>query len=164
MRLLVALLMFLALAVPATAQGSNYEVTVYARESGCPDGKDFCFVVVGSLAKIEPGDKVTFTLINEGNTGHELVVVPFDDRDRQHKDTDEATALGEIEEIGPGRTASATFTVPDSGFYFWCALPGHETLGMWVEAPVAKAEKDSPSPVAFAVLGLIAAAIVLRRR
>ncbi len=165
MRLIIPLLLIIALAMPAvSAQPANYEVTVRARESGCPDDKDFCFVVVGSLAKIQAGDKVTFTLVNDGTTAHELVVVPYADRDKEHKATDEATALGEIEQIEPGQSASATFTVPDGGFYFWCALPGHETLGMWTEAPAVSSGKDSPSPLVFAVLGVMAAALILRRR
>ena len=66
----------------------------------------------------KPGDKVTLTINNSGNTAHSFI----------------SPALGVAtgEDVPTGKTTTVTFTVPSQpGTYqFWCNIPGHAEAGM----------------------------------
>ncbi len=163
MRFGLAFILLCFLVAPFADAQSSRSVTIHARESGCPEGKSFCFTVGGSLEGLEANDHVTFTLVNDGTTAHEMVVAPLSEADPEHKATKEDNALGEIEEIEPGEQGTATFTIPSGGIYIWCALAGHEQLGMWLEIPATAERKDSPLPVGWVLAG-VAASVFLARR
>lgn len=144
--------------------------TATAKETGCPAGRTFCF---DAPATVEVGGVVTLTLKNSGATVHELVAVPGADADANHSATSEDNAYGAVEDVEAGQEASADVTIPAgvTQVYFFCALPGHETLGMWftaqgTPAAPADAEKKSPTPLPgiLAVGALVAAAAFLARR
>ena len=164
MRFGLAFLVLCFLLAPLAAAQDTHSVTIHARESGCPEGKTFCFTMDGSLEELKAGDRVTFTLVNDGTTAHEMVVVPLAEADAEHKATKEDSSLGEIEEIEPGAQDTATFTIPSGGVYIWCALAGHEQLGMWMEIPADTTSKDSPLPVVWVLVGVAAALFLVRRR
>lgn len=169
MRAVLVALLVVCLSVPmVSAQDQDaYTITIHAKESGCPAGKTFCFSMDGDLTGLTTGDEVTITLVNDGTTEHELVIVPLGSADPDHKATAEDDSPGEIPETGAGQQATATFQTPKGGFYFFCAISGHEQLGMWLEAPAAAGENDSessPGPSVLSVLVLAVAAVAVRRR
>lgn len=137
LRILVPLLLI----VPGVvAQG--VELTIAARESGCPGDRDYCYeVVAGDLGDLEPGATVHVTFRNMGEVPHELAMARMEEAD-PGGDTAESSAFFEIEPIAAGAEEEANFTVPRDtvGLYFWCDIAGHEALGMWMLQEFAEAD------------------------
>ncbi|HVB76301.1 MAG TPA: cupredoxin domain-containing protein [Candidatus Nitrosotalea sp.] len=67
-----------------------------------------------------PSGKVTFFLVNQGNTSHDMVI-----------DDSSGSQVAKSDLVTPGN--SATFTVanlPKGSLTFFCDVPGHRELGM----------------------------------
>ena len=66
----------------------------------------------------KPGDKVTLTINNSGNTAHNFI--------------SPALGVSNGQEVATGKSTTVTFTVPNQpGTYqFWCSIPGHAEAGM----------------------------------
>jgi plastocyanin len=66
----------------------------------------------------KPGDKVTLTINNSGNTAHNFI--------------SPALGVSNGQEVATGKATSLSFTVPSQpGTYqFWCSIPGHAEAGM----------------------------------
>lgn len=142
----VAVVALLAGAMPAAAQGEDVSLTIEAMEV-CDGDEAFCLEVVeGDLESVAPGDRVTVTYRNEGNTTHNLYVVASGDADPTHADTssDNATA-GTDGDVEPGAEATFDFVAPEeaSGLYYWCDVAGHEPQGMWLEAEYATSGNET---------------------
>lgn len=161
----------------AAGNGQTHEVTVVAREDGCPDGKTFCFEVTeGDLSSLTPGDKVNVTFQNEGSLGHELYFARTADADSSHEDTGEDAAFARIEETSPGASKQKTIRIPTDadGLYIWCDVSGHESQGMWESITLASSDgggtstdgdqQGSPLGLWIAAVGLVGAALIARRR
>lgn len=142
LRVLLALaaVALLASAAPAAAQDGDVSLTIEARDV-CDGDQAFCLEVTeGDMDGVAPGDRVTVTYRNDGNTSHNLYVIGSEDADPTHADTssDNATA-GTDGDVEPGDEATFDFVAPQGadGLYYWCDVPGHETQGMWLEASYA---------------------------
>ncbi len=92
------------------------EVTIIAKENGCPVGKDLCFDISEIRANV--GDTIILTAINDAdNTGeHDVMIGEFDVHVHLHE---------------PGYQDTVTFTLDRAGtFTFYCSVPGHRVAGM----------------------------------
>ena len=72
----------------------------------------------------KPGDKVTLTVNNSGNTAHNFI--------------SPALGVSNGQDIPTGKVTQVSFTVPNQpGTYqFWCNIPGHAEAGMVGEVTV----------------------------
>lgn len=144
----LALAAILLAGVPAMAQvddGSEdpepKQVTLVAKESGCPDDRTFCFEVEEEPSTLSPGDEVNLTLRNDeaNQAQHNAYVTTNDSADPGHQDTSADEAIANTTTIGPGENASTNFTVPDAdALYVWCDNAGHEAAGMWTTFSLAE--------------------------
>lgn len=144
----VALTGLLLVAAPVTSQvygsstdGDPKQVTLVARESGCPDGKTFCFEVEERPSSLSPGDEVNLTFQNPSHNrgSHNVHVTTNDSADPAHQDTAASEAIANTSTIDPGETARTNFTVPDAeGLYLWCDETGHEASGMWTSFSIGE--------------------------
>jgi uncharacterized cupredoxin-like copper-binding protein len=79
--------------------------------------------------------KVTIAAPNDGQVVHELVLLKTDaDPAKLPKDgdeVDESTSVGEIADVEPGATKTATFRLAPGKYAMVCALPGHYEGGMY---------------------------------
>jgi uncharacterized cupredoxin-like copper-binding protein len=94
-------------------------------------------------AGVSPGS-VRFNTHNAGQVEHELVVLKTDlqpdalpkrAEDQTRVDEDASGELiGEIEpdELGPGQSASAAFSLQPGAYVLLCNLPAHYDLGMFI--------------------------------
>jgi len=95
-----------------------------------------------------PAGEVRFCVKNTGATMHEFVIVKSDldpaslpvygENDTPAEghvvgdvDEDQITSEGEIEDIEPGATKDANFTLEPGKYVLICNLPGHYKLGMY---------------------------------
>jgi uncharacterized cupredoxin-like copper-binding protein len=88
-----------------------------------------------------PTGNVTLTARNLGSIEHELVVVraPRSGKLRiDHYRADEAAAVGEVEELAPGKTGHVTLKLKAGRYVLLCNIPGHYQLGMSAELIVGK--------------------------
>ncbi len=87
---------------------------------------------------------VTFTIANEGTTGHEFLIVKTDiapgeiplDGDHFPEDADGIEVIDEIGEFGQGTTESLSVTLEPGKYQLVCNLPGHYDKGMYLEFDV----------------------------
>ena len=96
------------------------------------------WVLHPSVAAVSPG-KVTFEVVNQGKTGHELVILKTN---RAPNDLamrtdgvkiDEAASgqnVGEIEDIEAGETKTASFELTAGRYVLTCNEPEHYKQGM----------------------------------
>ncbi len=138
--------------------GGHAEITIEAREQGCPQGHRWCLVATeGNLSTLEQGQRIEITLVNQGNSGHQLSVAHGEDQDPDHEDTPSAAAFFTIDRVPAERSATGTLEVPEEAkaLYLWCDVPGHEQGGMWIEVPVTETERvpgeDRSTPVGATV-------------
>lgn len=136
----LAVVALVATATPAAAQDTDVRLTIEARDV-CDGDEAFCLEVTeGDIESVAPGDRVTVTYRNAGNTSHNLYVIESERADLTHADTasDNATA-GTDGDVEPEDEATFDFVAPDdaSGLYYWCDVTGHETQGMWLDAEYA---------------------------
>lgn len=83
--------------------------------------------------------EVTFQAVNDSKeTIHEMLVIPLKEgalppfkTAENEIDEDTAGALGEIEEVDPGKTGAVTFNLAPGKYLLACNIPGHYTNGMW---------------------------------
>lgn len=120
---------------------ADVNVTIEARQSGCPEGRTWCLEVTeGNLTAMDPGLRVNATFVNPaGNLGHSLYFAAHEKADEDHADTPSSAAFARIETIPGGQQASTTFTVPSNAtrIYAWCDESGHEGQGMYLHEPSA---------------------------
>ncbi len=126
--------------------------------------------VTPDVGSVEAGD-VTFEAANTGSGEHELIVIRTDlapaalplTADGAEVDVSALDVIGEIEEVAPGLTQSATFTLAPGDYVLICNVPFHYEAGMTVaftvSAPVEEAApeveagpEDSP-PAALPAAG-----------
>lgn len=150
--------MLVLLAIPAAHAAATQDIRVDVRETGCPEGRTYCFVLVSGSLAAATGDTVHLAFHNGGTMVHEILVVAARDADTSHKATGEGTKLAAIEDVPAGGWGNATFTMPAGGVYLWCGQPGHESLGMWLQS--AEGVKESPAAFLLPLLALV----VLGRR
>ena len=81
-----------------------------------------------------PAGKITFTVKNEGTVIHEMVVlktdVAYDQIPVAKNKISESTAVGEVADIGKGKTKSGTMTLKAGSYVLVCNLSKHYGLGM----------------------------------
>lgn len=81
-----------------------------------------------------PAGKVKFTLQNQGQAEHELVVLKTNTAAGSLKATggrvSEADSVGEVSETKAGATKSATLNLKPGRYVFVCNIPGHYQGGM----------------------------------
>jgi uncharacterized cupredoxin-like copper-binding protein len=162
-----AILALLALSLLPAAQAASVTLSIEARETGCPSGHTYCFVVTqGNLADLKAGVQATVTFANKGNIPHELKVLNVADADATHKGSKEDKAIASSKEDLPaGATDTFSFTVPAgaAGVYMFCGVSGHEQLGMWLDS--TSAAKGTPGPeLGLLVAALAAVGLSARRR
>lgn len=120
---------------------ADVNVTIEARQSGCPDGRTFCLEVTeGNLSGIDPGLTVNATYVNPtGNFPHSLYFADHEDADPNHTDTPAEAAYAQTNTTQGGEAESARFTVPDGAdtVYVWCDESQHEAQGMYLHGPDA---------------------------
>ncbi len=114
---LIALVAALSVAGTGAAQGQT-PVTVTLTE----------FKVSMATTSIPAGVPITFAAVNNGQMTHEVVLERAGAVDQPFEMNGEET---EIEDIAPGQTKSATWTLTQPGEYqLACHLPGHYEAGM----------------------------------
>ena len=82
--------------------------------------------------------KVPITQKNAGGVEHEFVLLKTDkaadsfplEGSQINEDT-AGTAVGEIEDVAPGKSKSKTFDLKPGKYVFVCNLPGHYAGGMY---------------------------------
>lgn len=121
--------------------------------------------IVPEQVNVDVGDVVTFTVKNEGQSPHNLLVCG----DAIGPSNDCADAWGRIGMIPPAETRPLQFTAAKAGtFEYWCYVPGHKGAGMKGTLVVAgestSEEKDVPGVGLAALLGVAAALAIGRRR
>ena len=90
-----------------------------------------------------PAGKVTFELVNKGKITHEMVVVKTnlpakglsaraDDRTKMDENA-AGQSLGEIENVGPGKTKTGTPDLTSGRYLLICNEAGHYKAGMVTE-------------------------------
>lgn len=151
-RLLFALFLLAAFALAggsALAHASHtVQVTATAQSSDQCGDETWCWDVQKS-GEIDPGATVEVTVEvpdEDGQTTHNLYVADRGYNEGGNTDPDTAIA-GTDEDLGPGDTATFTFTAPSdaSELYFWCDEGAHEQLGMWWTEDLAAGGTDDGS-------------------
>jgi len=81
-----------------------------------------------------PAGKITFTVKNSGTVIHEMVIlktdVAYDQIPVVKNKISESTTVGEIGDIGKGKTKSATFKLKAGSYVLVCNVSKHYGLGM----------------------------------
>jgi uncharacterized cupredoxin-like copper-binding protein len=92
-----------------------------------------------SVTTVAAGE-VTFNVTNDSDSIiHELLVIPVASTDTpmpydevsMRIDEDAAGALGEVPELEPGQTGSASFRLEPGQYLLVCNVAGHYPMGMW---------------------------------
>lgn len=158
------LLLALVLAAPVAA-AREFEELVYLHE--LPQGG---LHVVPELIHASPGDTLTLTVENQGQSPHDLHFCADAGQSATNPPSDCRQRGGFTPMLGAGEKAPLTLTTTAPGTYwYYCDIPGHKQAGMAGRLVVSGdevEEKDAPAPSAFgALLALgLAAAFLGRRR
>jgi len=89
-----------------------------------------------------PAGKVAFVTKNEGNVGHEMVVVKTDAKagelPYENGEASEEGAMGEIgeDDLEVGQTSTLTLDLKPGHYALICNLPGHYKGGMYADFTV----------------------------
>lgn len=88
-----------------------------------------------------PAGEVTFTAKNVGTVVHEMIVLKTDtDASKIALDKEgmvsEDDSVGEISELEPGKTGSATLNLKPGHYALVCNQPGHYAAGMYLNFTV----------------------------
>lgn len=95
--------------------------------------------------KSVPTGSVTFEVTNASNTMvHEMLVAKVGDTntqlpyapDNDRIDEDKAGSLGEVSEVGAGKSGSLTLDLDPGLYVLFCNLRGHYMAGMWTTITV----------------------------
>ena len=90
--------------------------------------------------KSVPAGEVTFEAKNSSkNLVHEMIVAPLNSADEilpydgseTEVNEEKAGYIGEVEEVDPGKTGTATLDLKPGEYILYCNLPGHYMAGMW---------------------------------
>jgi uncharacterized cupredoxin-like copper-binding protein len=115
-------------AAPAVYGGGSAKVDLKLRD----------FTITPHAASAAAG-KVRVTAVNDGKKAHEVLVVRArrgHALPRRGGRIDEAAlesddlVIGEIADVGPGRSRTKTFTLEKGSYVLFCNLPGHYKAGM----------------------------------
>lgn len=136
MALVIAMAM-VVLAVGAGAAGAAPEAkkkgTPVLVEVGDTAGTKAPMTMTVSPASVKAG-KVTFTVKNSGTVIHEFLIVktdiPYDQIPVVKNRHSESAAVGEIGNIGKGKTKSGTFKLKAGNYVLDCNIAKHYGLGM----------------------------------
>lgn len=153
---LLMVLLLLALATPtASAQqdgAATHEITLYLHDEPT-------FHVSPELLRVDVGDTLEITVINDSNTSaqHDLLFCGDGrDADTACDDPWVATPL-----LQPDQEFNLTLTVDQAGtFDYYCTIVGHKAAGMRGELQVLANGNDEPggkSSAPWFVLGLVGA-------
>jgi uncharacterized cupredoxin-like copper-binding protein len=119
----------------ATAEPTATQTTTQAAAAGRAltiRMSEFAFDPKDTSAK---AGKVTITAPNDGKVVHELVLLKTDEDPaalpKKGDEVDESTSVGEIADVEPGSTKTATFKLAPGKYAMVCALPGHYEGGMY---------------------------------
>ena len=131
---IVAVLAAIAAAVllPASAQPSHGPAVVKYKMT------EWDIVPVNAFKSHGPLPKVTFVVKNAGKLEHEFVVLRTNVAAGQlaragAKEAPEKGAVGEIEEIPPGKTKTLTLKLKQGHYALICNLTGHWSSGQFVD-------------------------------
>lgn len=148
--LLPVALVLLAAPVVAGQSGGSDEpstMTVIAQTSDCPEERELCYHTENASSRLEPGEEVTVTFRNEGQTDHSLYVANGSRADDGNRDTPASAAFANTGEIEPGSQTNLTVTVPDGdALYLWCEVSDHEAQGMWTAIPIGTSNENATGP------------------
>jgi len=118
------------------AQNAATTLTVVSSQSGCPDGKTFCFEVSAD-GVLEAGTDVEIVFANEASGSHNVHAVAPDLADADHRASPADRAIVATATVEAGGNDAVSLTVPaGEGIYFWCSVSGHEQIGMWELVPI----------------------------
>jgi uncharacterized cupredoxin-like copper-binding protein len=115
----------------STAAAKATPVTVVVTDESGADSPMTMTVTPSSV----PAGKVKITLENQGTVIHEMVVLktkkPFDQLPvgANHR-TSEAKSVGEIADVGKGKTKSKTFKLKAGSYVLMCNVAKHYENGM----------------------------------
>jgi uncharacterized cupredoxin-like copper-binding protein len=96
--------------------------------------------------------EVTFAITNEGDVEHEFLVVRTDapsgsiPLDGDQFSEDEVEVIDEVEDIGPGESASLTVDLEQGDYELVCNLPGHYASGMYTSFSVTEGSTTGTEP------------------
>jgi hypothetical protein len=121
--------------------------------------KEFSITPVPPAVLVGP---VQFNATNQGLITHELVVIktdlapdalPMRSTDSTKVDEEAAgTSIGEIEDIGPGQSASTVMNLPPGKYVLICNVENHYKAGMFAAFTVGSVAPTAvPSPTAAAL-------------
>jgi uncharacterized cupredoxin-like copper-binding protein len=130
----------LALAVTACGSDGN-------DAAGTPNGDTASSDISGSVkewavavdATSAPAGDISFTIDNDGTTGHEFLIVKTDiapgeipvDGDHFPEDADGIEVIDEIGEFAKGTTETLDVTLEAGSYQLVCNLPSHYANGMF---------------------------------
>lgn len=87
-----------------------------------------------------PAGEVTFQASNDSkDTEHEMIVAPVPaggkplpfNAAEDRVDEEAAGALGEVEELDPGKSGTVTLNLKPGKYVLFCNIAGHYKAGMW---------------------------------
>lgn len=145
----VALVLLGAPVVTGQSGGSDEpsRITVIAQASDCPEERELCYHTENASGSLEPGEEVTVTFRNQGQTDHSLYVANGSRADDGHRDTPASAALANTGEVEPGSQTNLTVTAPNGdALYLWCEVSDHEAQGMWTTIPIGTSNENATGP------------------
>lgn len=118
--------------VTATTAANGTPVDVVVSDTKGTDAPETMTISPTSV----PAGPVTFTAKNTGTIKHEMVVLktdtPVDQLTVTKGKVSEATSVGEIGDVEPGKTASTTLDLKAGSYVLVCNIKDHYPLGMRV--------------------------------
>jgi uncharacterized cupredoxin-like copper-binding protein len=92
-------------------------------------------MAIGASSSVARAGKVTFVVRNTGKVPHELVIVRWNGNPAKlpqadYKVPEEGLKVGEVADLEPGATRSATLTLTPGRYVLICNIAGHYELGM----------------------------------
>jgi uncharacterized cupredoxin-like copper-binding protein len=100
------------------------------------------YTIASSQTRFSAGTPYHFVVTNQGQTAHELMILPRSEGampDMPMSEMDQL-ALARVENIAPGQTVSLDYTFPNttkgSHPQFACYYPGHYEAGMKLDVAV----------------------------
>jgi uncharacterized cupredoxin-like copper-binding protein len=114
------------LVAPAATAGSGSPTRIVVNETE---------MAIGASSGVAKAGKVTFVVRNSGKVIHELVIVRWNGNPAKlphtgYKVPEGGRMVGEVPDVEPGATGSATFTLTPGRYVLICNIVGHYQLGM----------------------------------